>query len=247
MSDVSHSRELFFLVGVVPYLWQADGAVKPEEDEERHAEVRDDVPREDAVEFLVHEDDLCLLDLKHAHHPERQVADEKEGDDGSPGLVVHLDIILGAATQAVQDEDDLQRDLHEGKDDGDDGQNADGGTDLAARDDGDEDEEEVHVASGKRDDQQHRVHGQEVGRQELEGWQARVAPDYTDSRDHHKRDLCHVEDLDGRRGVGYPILEHEEGCDGDQRENGNQQSHEQPLVRLVAVDTRRTWKLIIFI
>jgi len=88
--------------------------VKPEEDEERHAEVRDDVPREDAVEFLVHEDDLCLLDLKHAHHPERQVADEKEGDDGSPGLVVHLDVILGAAAQAVQDEDDLQRDLHEG-------------------------------------------------------------------------------------------------------------------------------------
>ena len=62
------------LICMVPDLGKADGRVEAEVDKKWHAQVEHDIPREDAVELHVERDYHCLADLKHADHPEGQVA-----------------------------------------------------------------------------------------------------------------------------------------------------------------------------
>ncbi|WAQ99705.1 CC134-like protein [Mya arenaria] len=145
-----HSSQFFFLVSVVPNLGQTNGAVKPEEDQQRYAEVRDYVPREDPIERLVHDNHLCFLDLKHADDPEREITDEKKRDHGAAGLLAHLNLTLRTPAEAVQDKDNLQRDLNERQDDCDHGQDANAAAQFSAREDGDEDEDEIYRFDGGR-------------------------------------------------------------------------------------------------
>ncbi len=87
--------------------------MEPVEDDERNADVRDDVPGQRAVVERVQHDRLGLLHLERVHNPQRQVAEEQEGDEGAPGLLGHVVLVLRAPAQPVKNEDGLDGGLEE--------------------------------------------------------------------------------------------------------------------------------------
>ena len=64
--------------------------MEAEVDVERHAEVQDDVPGQDAVEAEVEGHHDGLADLEERDHPQGQVAHQKERHNGPPWLALHL-------------------------------------------------------------------------------------------------------------------------------------------------------------
>ena len=64
--------------------------MEAEVDVERHAEVQDDVPGQDAVEAEVEGHHDGLADLEERDHPQGQVAHQQERHNGPPWLALHL-------------------------------------------------------------------------------------------------------------------------------------------------------------
>ena len=182
--------------------------------------------------------DHGFLDLEHADDPEREVAHEHERDEGSTRLPLHLGVVLCAPTQPVENEYRLHRGLHQRHADDDQREDAGQAETGNGRRGRDEHEGQVAVGPSEGDDQQDRVEGQEEVLLEPELGQTDVAVDDAAARDEQQRDLHDEEHLDGRHGVLETALEHEEGCYGDEGDDGDEQPREQPLVGLLAVHGR---------
>ena len=91
--------------------------------------------------------------LERVDDPERQVAQEQEGDESSAGLLVDVPGVLGAPSQPLQDEERLQSALEEADDGRDDGDDADGAVLGDAADGGHGREGVVEEDPTQRDDQ----------------------------------------------------------------------------------------------
>lgn len=81
--------------------------MEPEEDDEWHAQVTDDAPRQVAVERGVYRQVLDLLHLEYADDPQRQVAEDEEGDQRPAGLGPGVGQRVRRPVQGVQYEDGL--------------------------------------------------------------------------------------------------------------------------------------------
>ena len=88
-------------VGIDPDIRETHGRVEPEEDDQRNADVRDDVPGHEAIEMAVQGHRLRLLDLKGVDDPQRQVAEQQEGHQRAPRLMVDVLIVLRTASEPI--------------------------------------------------------------------------------------------------------------------------------------------------
>ena len=107
------------LVRSLPNLAQTDGAVEPVEDGQRHGDVRDDGPRPEAVEVQLHGVRLCPGLLQRVDRPHRQIRHQQERHDLPAWLPPDLLRRGDRPPRRVQDEDRLERGLHDARQRGD--------------------------------------------------------------------------------------------------------------------------------
>ena len=103
--------------------------------------------------------------LERVDDPQRQVAQEQEGDERSAGLLVDVAGVLGAPSQPLEDEERLQAALEEADDGRDDGDDADGAVLGDAADGGHGGEGVVEEDAAQRNHQQRRVERVVEGRE----------------------------------------------------------------------------------
>lgn len=102
-------------VGIDPDVRETDRRVEPEEDDKRDTDVGDDVPGHKAVELAVQGHRLRFLDLERVDDPERQVAKQQERYECTARFMIDVLVMLGAASEPIQDEDGLDCRLDEGQ------------------------------------------------------------------------------------------------------------------------------------
>ena len=98
----SHRLRLV-LVGALPDLAQADGAVEPVEDGQRHRHVTDDGPRPEAEEVQLVRVGVRAGRLEHVDAPEGQVTDQEKRDHLPTGLVTQLGKDSGSGSDGMRE------------------------------------------------------------------------------------------------------------------------------------------------
>lgn len=102
------------LVSPLPDLAEADRRVEPVKNGQRHRNVRDDRPRPQPIKVQLYRVRFRPRLLQGVYGPHRQVGHQKEGDDLSSGLLSDLVRRHAAASGSVQHEDGLAGGLQEG-------------------------------------------------------------------------------------------------------------------------------------
>ena len=144
-------------------------------------------------------------------------------------------VIFGTSAQPIQYKHCLFGDLANGEYRGDEWQNPCNVTLQRGRD-GNELKAQVYVGTCQRNQQQHRVHGQELWRNELQFGQADVSPGNAEARDDHEHDFRGEQDLYRREHVLEATFKDEKCGDSNEREDCNKQTKEEPFVCFVTVD-----------
>lgn len=84
-------HNFLFGIGVVPDLGETDSGVEPEIDVQWDTQVKDDVPRQDAIETLVERHHHCLANLEECDNPQSEVTHQQECHHSSARLAFHLE------------------------------------------------------------------------------------------------------------------------------------------------------------
>lgn len=148
-------------------------------------------------------------------------------------------VIFGTSAQAIQYKHCLFGNLANGEDGGDEWQDP-CNISLQRGWDSNKLEAQVNIGTCKCDEQQNRVHGQELWRYELEFGQADVPPGYAEAGDDHENDFRGEQNLHSREHVLKPTLKDKKCGDSNKREDGDKQTKEEAFVSFVAVDSGST-------
>ena len=226
-------------VRVAPDVREADGGVEAEEDGHRDAAVGDDAPLQRAVEVRVERYALRLLQLERVGDPQRDVAEQEEGDELATRLGVHLRAVGRPPAKAVEDEDDLQRRLHDVERDARQRQHLQHVVVEDVGEAGDYRERVVHAEAEERHVDEH-VLEVLLHRREAQQTQATEAEQDGDAGAGEQRDLGDEEHVRRRvlaRHVRRVLVvkDEEEHVDGDDHGGEREEAEEEALVRLVAV------------
>lgn len=101
------------LIGGLPDFEEADCRVEAVENGERHGDVRDDGPGPDSEEFEMLRSVLCVAFVQRVDGPHGHVGDEEEGDEFASRLAARLLHSPASTSTRVQDQQRLQRRLHQ--------------------------------------------------------------------------------------------------------------------------------------
>lgn len=170
--------------------------MKSEEYYEWQTQMRNDVPRQNAIKVFMKRNYFSFLDFEHADDPKGQVANEQESHHRTARFRAHLLFIGHATTQSVKDEDGLKNDLQNHHPHRAQRQDADETVGGEVEHRGDEHKAGANERAEDGGDEQHWVEREHVTLPELESGHARETHNNANKRDNEQRDLGDVEDLD---------------------------------------------------